>query len=65
MAVENMPIEDVWEGQKETPNKSPYTNWGGGGGTSIVLLVPLFLLHVPGSQKEMSQSDSLQPSPNK
>lgn len=65
MAVENMPIEDVWEGQKETPNKSPYTNWGGGGGTSIVLLVPLFLLHVPESQEEMSQSNSLQPSPNK
>lgn len=38
---------------------------GEGGGTSIVLLIPLFLPHVPESQKEMSQSDSLQPSPNK
>lgn len=59
-----MPIEDVWEGQKETPNKIPYPNWGVGG-MSIVLLIPLFVLHVPVSQKEMSQSDSLQPSPNK
>lgn len=56
-----MPIEDVWESQKETQIKACIQiSWGGK--WVLFFPFPFFFCMYQSAQEGMSQSDSLQPS---